>query len=118
MLSKLTCSSCNANYLVRRDGYWECDYCGATYVIDTKHSGSPTDAKVSGNMQRSVETYAIHGKLVVRGNMNEIRILRASRDAVHVRNLVVSGNMNNVSVVLLDGAKSAVRGNMNSLVRD
>lgn len=117
MLSKLTCSSCNANYLVRRNGYWECEYCGATYVIDTNRFGSPTDAKMSGNMQKAVETYAIHGKLVVRGNMNRIRVLRASRDAVHVRNLVISGNMNDVSVVLLDGATSAVNGNMNELIR-
>lgn len=117
MLTKLTCSSCGANYLTRKGDVYVCDYCGATYIVETDRNGVLPDAKVSGNRQEALDVFAVHGHLRVSGNMNKVRVLRHSREARHVMNLTVSGNMNRVSVVLLDGAGCEVSGNMNEARR-
>ena len=117
MLTKLTCSSCGANHLTCRGDAYECDYCGATYLIETDRKGKPSDAKVSGTMQDVFEVFAVHGRMKVSGNMNDVEVLKRSREARHVRDLVVTGNMNHVSVVLLDGATCEVSGNMNEVRR-
>ncbi len=117
MLTKLTCSSCGANHLTRSGDVYVCEYCGATFLIETDRFGRPSDAKVFGNMQDVFEVFAVHGRMKVSGNMNGVRVLRQSREARHVRNLDVTGNMNDVSVVLLDGATCEVNGNMNEVRR-
>ena len=116
-MKPLTCSSCAANHLVMDDGVWRCEYCGATYTIDVNVDGSLADAKVTGNMQKAYGVYAVHGRLKVNGNMNNVIVYESARDALHVNNLVVNGNMNDLVAVLLDGATCEVRGSMNDVRR-
>lgn len=117
-MKPLTCSSCAANHLVNDGDVWRCEYCGATYVIDVGDDGSLDDAKVSGNMQKAYDVvYAVHGRLTVNGNMNNVILYESAREAIHVNNLVVNGNMNDLVAILLDGATCEVRGSMNYVRR-
>lgn len=118
-VKKLTCSSCGANHLTRGDdGLWHCDYCGASYVIETdERTGKLRNATVSGNRQNVPTVFAVHGKLIVMGNRNEVSLLPPTKgiDAKHVRKLEVCGNRNEVRAILLDGASCEVEGNRNAV---
>ena len=56
-------------------------------------------------------------KLIVKGSMNDVRILEKAKNAKHVATLKISGSMNDVDVVLLDGATCEVSGSMNDIKR-
>ena len=116
---KLTCSNCGAAQLTDEGaGKFSCEYCGVTYLVDLDpRTGELEDAIISGSMQDAAQVYAVHGKLIVSGSMNDVNLLNKAKDAFHVRNLVVSGSMNDVEAVLLDGATVHVSGSMNDINR-
>lgn len=114
-ISKLTCSDCGANRLVEVEpGTYECEYCRARYLIrtDTK-TGHVCDVTIKGDMSHVPHPYAVHDRLIVKGDMNHIQLVSTAKDATHVGKLVISGDMNHVTVVLLDGADYRIKGDMN-----
>lgn len=118
IIKQLTCSACGANHLQETEpGRFRCEYCDAAYTIDYDgETGELEDASVRGNMLR-FPLFAVHGRLLVSGNMNKIKLMSRHNNPNirHVGNLSISGNMNKGKVVMLDGATYEMSGNMNEI---
>ena len=74
MSGKISCPSCGANDFTKlHDGSLQCSYCDTVFNCSSENdSVIYKDKKITGDMQKGLR-YVVHSRLIVSGDMNNIR---------------------------------------------